>query len=489
MNSENPPAETPPGRVVAIVGRPNVGKSATFNRLARKRLAIVHAESGVTRDRLMREVTWEDERFELIDTGGVCNVDNAAGDNAIEQGIRDQVNAALGDAAVAILVVDITTGIHPMDEEVARILRQSNCKTFVACNKADGPEKDDDTDEYKRLGFPVFPVSALHGRGFDRLLELVVPALPEAKNETVEHPLKVAIVGRPNVGKSSYINRLLRSDRVIVSDVPGTTRDSVEIPFTVGHGEQARHYQLIDTAGIRRGGKIDTQVERYSSMRAEDSIIRADVVILALDATQGPSAQDKKIAAMIQEHNKGCMILVTKWDLAEAEVTQTQYGPAIHKTMPFMAHCPVIFSSSETGYNIRRTIDGIDHVASQISLTLPTGVLNRCIKEAYDAVRPPAYKGKPLKLYYCTQVGTEPLRIRFFVNNPALVRPQYRTYLARKLRESFGLEGAPLALHFGSRHRPAQGKGKGKGKGKGFPQELHADDTGEDLIHKGNDAR
>lgn len=481
MNTETPETVTPPGRVIAIVGRPNVGKSATFNRLARTRMAIVHAESGVTRDRLMREITWEDQRFELIDTGGVCNVDNAAGDNAIDQGIRDQVNAALGDAAAAILVVDITTGIHPMDVEVARILRQSNCTTVVACNKADGPEKDDDTDEYERLGFPVFPVSALHGRGFNELLEEIVPALPPAKNETIENPLKVAIVGRPNVGKSSYINRLLRNNRVIVSNVPGTTRDSIEIPFTVGQGEQARHYQLIDTAGIRRGGKIDTAVERYSAMRAEDSIERADVVILALDATQGPSAQDKKIAAMIQDHHKGCMLLVTKWDLAQEEVTQTQYGPAILKAMPFMSHCPVIFASSKSGYNIRRTIEAIDHVAGQVSLTLPTGVLNRCVKAAYEAVRPPSHKGKSLKLYYCTQVGTEPLRIRFFVNNPGLVRPQYRSYLARKLRESFGLEGAPLVLHFGSRHRPAQGKGKGKGKAPA--PTLHADDTGENLIH------
>ncbi len=482
MNTEIPKTDTPPGRVVAIVGRPNVGKSATFNRLSRSRLAIVHAESGVTRDRLMREVTWNDDRFELIDTGGVSNVDNAHGANIIEQGIRDQVNIALGDAAVAIFVVDITTGIHPMDEEVARILRQSNCKTFVACNKADGPEKDEDTDDFERLGFPVFPVSAMHGRGFDPLLAEVVPALPPAENVTVKYPLRVAVVGRPNVGKSSYINRLLRDERVIVSDVPGTTRDSVEIPFMVGHGKQARHYQLIDTAGIRRGGKIDTQVERYSAMRAEKSIERADVVVLALDATQGPSAQDKKIAAMIQEHNKGCMILVTKWDLAQEEVTETQYGPAILKAMPFMSHCPVIFASSQSGYNIRRTIDAIDHVASQVSLTLPTGVLNRCVKAAYDAVRPPSYKGKPIKLYYCTQVGTEPLRIRFFVNNPGLMKPQYRSYLARKLRESFGLEGAPLVLHFGSRHRPPQGRGKGKGRG---TSERHEDDTGEDLIHKG----
>ncbi len=439
-------------RVVAIVGRPNVGKSAMFNRLAARRLAIVHSESGVTRDRLMREVIWEDERFELIDTGGVCNVDNARSADRIETGIRQQVDAALGDAGVAILVVDLVAGLHPMDIEVAGLLRGSGCITVVAANKADVPEHDERADVFTRLGLPVFPVSALHNRGFDDLMTPILAALPPAtERSSVADPLRVAIVGRPNVGKSSYINRLLRNERVIVSDVAGTTRDSVDIPFMVGSGPQARHYVLIDTAGMRRAGKVSSAVEKFSLFRAEKSIRSANVVVLVMDAVQGPTAQDKKIAALIREHQKGCVILVNKWDLAMDEVTQRKYGPAIQATMPFMGYCPIVFASSTTGFNIRRTVEAIDHVASQIRLELPTGVLNRAIGKAYNKIRPPAYRGKPLKIYYGTQVGIDPLRFRLFVNNAEAAKPQYTIYLERSLREQFGLEGAPIILQYKNR--------------------------------------
>jgi GTP-binding protein len=438
-------------RVVAIVGRPNVGKSASFNRLAGRRIAIVHAQSGVTRDRLMREVTWGEERFELVDTGGVCNVDGAANDDVIEAGIRQQVDAALGDAAVAIFVVDIQAGLHPMDLEVASILRASGCKAVVAANKADGEAFDVGAAEFERLGFPVFPVSALQSRGFDELMEPVIEALPEASNPTIENPLRVAIVGRPNVGKSSYVNRLLRNDRVIVSNIPGTTRDSVDIPFAVGSGAQARHYVLVDTAGMRRSGKIDSSVERFSWMRAEKSIKSANVVILVMDAEQGPTAHDKKIASLVQEYNRGCIVLVNKWDLAEGEVTQRKYGPALVKTVPFLGHCPVLFASAKSGYNIRRTVEAIDYVAGQVTLEIPTGLMNRTLQDAYAKVNPPAVKGKRLKIYYATQVGTDPLRVRLFVNDPKIIKPAYRSYLIKSLRRKFGLEGAPVMLQFRAR--------------------------------------
>lgn len=438
-------------RVVAIVGRPNVGKSAMFNRFSGKRVAIVHAESGVTRDRLMREVTWGDERFELVDTGGVCTVDGAAAPDVIEAGIRRQVDAALGDAVVAVLVVDVQAGLHPMDEEVAAMLRTSGCATVVAANKADGATHDVGAVDFERLGFPVFPVSALQNRGFDALMQPVIAALPEAANPTEAHPLRVAVVGRPNVGKSSYVNRLLRSDRVIVSSTPGTTRDSVDVPFTVGKGPQARHYVLVDTAGMRRMGKVDSTVERFSLMRAEKSIRGANVVILVLDARQGPTSHDKKIAALIRNHHRGCIVLVNKWDLAQGEVTQRQYGPALVETMPFMGHCPVLFASAQSGYNIRRTVEAIDYVASQVTLAIPTGLLNRTLHQAYEQVAPPSIKGRRLKLYYATQVGQDPIRIRIFVNHPQTVRPAYRAYLVKQLRERFGLEGAPVLLQFRAR--------------------------------------
>ena len=437
-------------RVVAIVGRPNVGKSAIFNRLAERRIAIVHSQSGVTRDRLMREVSWRDERFELIDTGGVCNMDDAVSRDEIDAGIREQVDIALGDATIAFFVVDIDAGVVPMDEEVAGILRSSNCKTFVLANKADHAGRDGDGVEFERFGFPVFPVSALHNRGFKPLMRDVVGVLPKVENVTLAEPLKVAVVGRPNVGKSSYVNRLLRNERVIVSDVPGTTRDSIDVPFVVGKGDQARHYLLIDTAGMRRAGKIKDSVERFSHFRSERSIREADVVVMVLDAAAGPTAQDKRIAASVIQNGKGCVILVNKWDLQET--TQRQYGPQLAKMLPFLAHCPVVFVSATEGYNIRRSVEAIDHVGAQIKAILPTGVLNRTILDAYAKVNPPSVKGKRLKIYYATQVGFGPLRIRLFVNNPQLKRDAYTTYLIKMLRRNFGLEGAPILLQYRSHH-------------------------------------
>ena len=363
--------------------------------------------------------------------------------------MRSQVEAALADAAVAILTVDITAGVMPMDVEVARELRRKGIPAVVAVNKADSPERDAGAPEFEQFGFPVFAVSALHDRGFGAMMATVLEQLPTVENPTEAHPLKVAVVGRPNVGKSSYINRVLRNDRVIVSDVPGTTRDSIDIPFTVGRGEQARHYLLIDTAGMRKVGKINSSVERFSHFRAMKSIARADVVVLVLDVEQGPSSQDKRIASEIMEHEKGCVVVVNKWDLEER--TQRNYAPDVSRTMPFMAHCPLVFVSAKTGFNIRRSIEVIDHVAAQTQTSIPTGILNRTVLNAHREKHPPAVKGKRLKIFYLAQVGCAPIRIRFFVNDPRRVRPAYRAYLTRVLRENFGLEGAPVVLQFRAR--------------------------------------
>lgn len=439
----------PRHRIVAIVGRPNVGKSAMFNRLVRRRVAIVHAESGVTRDRLMREVSWGDERFVLIDTGGVCNVDRGALPDSIESGVRGQVDTAIQDAAVAVLVVDIAAGLTPMDQEVARLLHQSGRPAVVAANKADDEGWDAGADEFAALGLPVFPVSALHDRGFEPLMDAVLRRLPPPADEAGREPLKVAVVGRPNVGKSSYVNRLLRSERVIVSPVPGTTRDSIDVPFVVGQGDQARHYLLIDTAGMRRTGKIDSAVERFGLMRALKSVRDADIVVLMLDAERGVGAQDKHIAAEIMDQRKGALIVVNKWDLAE--VTQRQYAPAVQRTMPFMGHCPIVFVSAVTGYNIRRSVEAVDHVAAQVRAELPTGVLNRALLDACARTQPPSMRGRRLKIFYAVQTGVAPLRVRVFVNDPRRVPEAYKAYLLRSLREHFGLEGAFLQLDFRAR--------------------------------------
>ena len=446
-------------RVAAIVGRPNVGKSALFNRLVGRRLAIVHEESGVTRDRLNAEVNWKGERFDCIDTGGISGPGGSVSTDVMTAEITRQVEVAIADAAAIILTVDISAGLHPLDQEVADRLRRSECPVVVAVNKADNDGLLNDAGEFTRLGFPVFPVSALHNRGIDALLASVVKLLPPPERRPEITPLKVTIVGRPNVGKSSYVNRLLRSDRVIVSDVPGTTRDSVEIPFTVGAGAQARNYILTDTAGMRRKGKIKDTVERFSLMRAEKSIERADVVVLMLDAVQGPTSMDKSIASRIIDRRKGIVLAINKWDLAEAGgVTQRAYTQALSETLPFLGFAPIVYFSAQSGYNIRNSIDVIDHVAAQVSTQLGTGLLNRVLRDAFERVQPPLHAGRRLKLYYATQVGGRPLRFRLFVNEPSLLADSYRTYLVRALREAFGLEGAPLILQL--RGKPADSRKK-----------------------------
>lgn len=468
--------QTVKSRVVAIVGRPNVGKSAIFNRIARKRIAIVHDESGVTRDRLMREIEWDDQRFSLIDTGGVMILKGETEKNPIEAGIRAQVDAALGDAAVAILVVDMQQGVHALDEEVAAIVRRAGIPCVVAVNKCDQPQHEVGIEEFARLGFPFFPVAAQHNRGMGDLMEAVLPHLPEAVNETLVKPLRVAVVGRPNAGKSSYINRLLRADRVIVSDVAGTTRDSIDVPFTIGTGDQARHYILIDTAGMRHKHSIDNAVERFSLFRAEESVKDADVVVLVLDPELGPTVQDKHIAAQIQEHKKGCVILMNKWDLAmEKGMTQTQSEPVLRQVMPFMSYCPILFISAKTGLNVRKSVEVIDAVAAQTRVTLPTGMLNRTLVEATRRVVAPAKAGKRLRVYYAVQVGTAPITIRMFVNDPKLATKQYTDFMTRSLRERFGLEGAPVEIFYRARARPEPGdrpppSALGKDKKGGRPQ-------------------
>lgn len=441
-------------RVVAIVGRPNVGKSAVFNRIAGRRIAIVHDEPGVTRDRLSAEARWADQRFELIDTGGLGSLDGEAAKDVLSAGTRAQAEVAIADAHVILFVTDITAGVTPLDREVASLLRRSGRTVVLAANKADHEGLDTQASEFDALGFPVFPVAALHNRGFDALMSAVVAQLPAGEPPAMQPPLRVAVVGKPNAGKSSFINRVLRHDRVIVSEIPGTTRDSIEIPFTIGSGPQARHYRLIDTAGLRKLRRAENAVERWSVMRARKSIEDADVVVLMLDAEKGPTEQDKKIAGLILEARKGCVMLVNKWDLAQGEtrVSPREYEKALRKEMYFLPFVPVVFVSARSGLNVRKAIETIDYVAAQISTTLPTSTINRVLHDAVKRVAPPRVGGKRLKFYYATQVGTRPLRFRFFVNQPELNTPAYQAYLVSALRRAAGLEGAPVVIEFQSSH-------------------------------------
>ena len=438
-----------PRRMVAIVGRPNVTKSTLFNRLIGRRQSIVHPERGVTRDRLIGQATWGDQAFAVMDTGGVINIDRGTLEDSIEAGVRRQVDAGIRESAVVLVVVDVTTGLVPLDEEVIQLVRGCGRPVMIVANKADTAEWERQAVEFERFGYPVMAVSAQHGLGMDIVLDRVVPLLPKEDPVTVAGEIRVAVVGRPNVGKSSYINRLLHSDRVLVSPVPGTTRDSVEIPFVLGTGENARRYRLMDTAGLRHQTKVDSAVERFSQYRAEHSIESADVVMLVLDAEQGPTAQDKKIASIIQEHRKGCVLLVNKWDLIKTG--RREYEEALHRALPFMTYCPVVFVSAKTGEHVRQSLDTMDQVAIQINRKLTTSSINQTLEHAVNKVSPPSVGGRRLKLFYGTQTGQAPIRIQIFVNNRRLVQPAYREYLVKAFRAAFHLEGAPVILVFKSR--------------------------------------
>jgi len=434
--------------IVAIVGRPNVGKSALFNRIVGKRISIVHEEVGVTRDRISAEVEYDNCRFEIMDTGGLSHFDKQISNDVIIKNTEEQTELAINNASIILFVVDITAGLVSFDQEVAKILHKSGRTVYILANKSDNEDRDNFISEFDSLGFPIYAVSALQNRGIDAILSLIVKGLPKKIDYDSKPPLRVAIVGRPNSGKSSYVNRLLKSERVIVSEIPGTTRDSIETLFTIGSGISARNYKLIDTAGIQKKTRVSGAVDWFSNLRTQKSIESSDVSILMIDAEVGPTSRDKKIAANIVKAEKGCLILVNKWDLSqdENEVTQTKYLPALRKNLPFLSFAPVIFISAKSGYNIKRSVEAIDYVAAQTRTEISTGILNRIIQQSIESLPPPVTKGKRLKIYYATQTGSNPLYFKLFVNNPDLARSNWISYLKNCLRKKFGLEGAPIFL-------------------------------------------
>ena len=441
--------------VVSLVGRPNTGKSALFNRIARKRIAIVFDQPGVTRDRVTREVDMLGRRVMLVDTGGIA-FDRRVTNDPLDDETKSQAALAVEDSAVCVIVVDSREGITPLDSEVIKRVRESGVPCVIAANKCDISDDDWRAAEFERFGLPVFATSAEHGRGVEALLKDVVARLPPAEeDESAKRPLKVAIVGRPNVGKSSYVNRLLNAPRVIVSDIPGTTRDAVEVPFMIGSGPEARRYMLVDTAGMKPHTKMSkTSVDNFSLFRSEDAITEADVVLLVMDSVMGPTMQDKRIAGKILDANKACVVLMNKWDLAQEEgMTESKALPALRTMMPFLSFAPVVFCSNKSGYNIRRTVDAIDRAAASASERIPTGMLNNVITKATKKTLSPMIKGKRLKIYYGLQVSTNPQTIRLFVNDPKLVTPAYLSYLDKQIRARFGLEGAPLRMFLKARSR------------------------------------
>lgn len=446
--------------VVSLVGRPNTGKSALFNRIAKKRVAIVFDQPGVTRDRVTREVDVLGRKIMLVDTGGIA-FDKHVTHDPLDEETRSQAALAVEDSAVCVIVVDAREGITPLDSEVIKRVRESGVPCMIAANKCDKADDDWRAAEFERFGLPVYATSAEHGRGVETLVTDVIAKLPPAtENETAVRPLRVAIVGRPNAGKSSYVNRLLNAPRVIVSEIAGTTRDAVEVPFTIGSGPEARHYMLVDTAGMKPHTKMSkTSVDNFSLFRSEQAIEESDVVLLLLDPMLGPTMQDKRIAGKILDAHRACVILCQKWDLAQAEgITETKAIEALRQMMPFLNFAPVVFCSNKSGYNIRRTVDAIDRAAASASERLPTGMLNRVLTTATKKTLAPMIKGKRLKVYYGLQVSTNPQTIRLFVNDPKLVTPAYLSFLEKNIRARFGLEGAPLRIFLKARSRKELGK-------------------------------
>ena len=442
--------------VVAIVGRPNVGKSALFNRIARARIAIVFDQPGVTRDRVAREVEACDRRFLLVDTGGLAFDRTPGSEDPFAAETRAQAAVAVSDAQSCLIVCDARAGVTPLDEKVIDFVRASGVPCAIVANKCDLPEDDARADEFARFGLPVFSTSAEHGRGVDAATSFAVSKLPPDDSAAdSSRPLRVAIVGRPNAGKSSYVNRLLGEDRVIVSEVAGTTRDCVDVPFSIGSGPTARHYVLVDTAGVKKQTQMmKTSVDTFSLFRTEKAIEESDVVLLVMDAEIGPTRQDMRVAGKILDANKACAILMNKWDVASANgVSETDSLASIRRAMPFLSFAPVVHCSAKTGYNVRRTVDAIDAVASSVRAQMPTGVLNRTLVQAAKKTLSPMIKGRRLKVYYGLQVGMDPLTIRLFVNDPKLVTPAYKTYLEKAIRSRFGLEGAPMRIFLKARSR------------------------------------
>ena len=450
ISQKCPPSSPPQSRTVAIVGRPNVGKSSLFNAIARRRIAIVHSEEGVTRDILSAPAEFEGKPFQVVDTGGLALIDRAHTPDAIAAAAAEQVHAAIADAAAIILVVDIRAGLQPLDIEVARLLRASHRPVFVAANKADDPAADIAPEDFYELGYPVFPISATHHLGLESLLTAALAVLPPATPADEPMRLSIAVVGRPNAGKSSYINRLLGRDRLIVSDIPGTTRDTIRVPFDLGD----RHYYLIDTAGMRKRRRVHASVEKFSLFRAEQAIADADLAVLVIDAAEGPGDQEKKIAAILRAHHKACVVLVNKWDIARehGDVRPRAYEEALRKAMFFLGDSPVLFISAKTGENVRRSFEVISALAGRLETRLPTGVLNRAIRDAFASSQPPVRKNKQLKFYYATQTGRNPPRVTLFVNDPTLSTPAHQAFIASRLRAAFSLAGVPIVLRYRSSH-------------------------------------
>lgn len=429
--------------IVAIVGRPNVGKSTLFNIFANSRISIVEDTPGVTRDRLYADTEWLDNEFMMVDTGGIeiMNTDKIA------VSIRQQAQIAIAEADVILFVCDARAGITHEDAEVAKMLRQSKKPIVLAINKADSPKQEMEIFEFYNLGIgePI-PVSAANHLGLGDLLDAVVEKFPETSaygEDGNEDEIKVALIGRPNVGKSSIFNTLVGEERSIVSDVAGTTRDAIDTPVI----REGQKFLFIDTAGMRRKARIDEPIEKYSIIRSLRAVDRSDVVLMVIDAIDGVTEQDKKIAGYAHEAGKGIVLVVNKWDLYDKDNTSTlRYTENLRRELVFMQYAPLVFVSAMTKQRIHRLPEVIHYVAEQNAMRISTSVLNQVVEDAIAINPPPTEKGQRLKILYATQVKIKPPTFVIFVNEPEIMHFSYQRYLENKLREAFGFEGTPLQM-------------------------------------------
>ncbi|NLN28691.1 MAG: ribosome biogenesis GTPase Der [Firmicutes bacterium] len=427
--------------IVAIVGRPNVGKSALFNRIISRRLAIVEGTPGVTRDRLYADAEWTGRKFILVDTGGIeerpAEVFSAA--------TRRQAEEAVEEADVIVFTVDAQSGLLPADWDVAELLRRTRKPVIVAANKADNEQIARQAAEFFQLGLsePI-PVSAEHGKNIGDLLDRIVAHLPSVSDaQEPEDEIKIALIGRPNVGKSSLANRLIGEERMIVTDIPGTTRDAIDTVIT----RDGRTFRLIDTAGMRRRSRIDTRVEHYSTLRAIRAAERSDVCLVVLDATEGVTEQDARVAGIPHEAGKGVVLVVNKWDLVEKRTnTMQEYEQSVRNELGYLSYAPIVFVSARTGQRVDRLLTVAQQVAEQAAMRISTGRLNEVLQEAVHLHAPPSDKGKRLRILYATQVGVQPPHFVLFMNEPSLFHFSYRRYLEARLREAFGFVGTPIII-------------------------------------------
>ena len=428
--------------LVAIVGRPNVGKSMLFNKLTGQRLSIVEDTPGVTRDRLYAQAEWRSRTFDLVDTGGI----EPNTDNEILSFMREQAEIAISTADVIIFVCDIKTGMTAADQDVASMLQRSRKPVILAVNKMDATgHTNPDIYEFYNLGLgDPYPVSAVHGHGTGDLLDACFEYFPpEEEEEEEDDVVKVAIIGKPNVGKSSLTNRILGEERVIVSNVAGTTRDAVDSYFENETGK----YLIIDTAGMRKKSKVDDRVEKFSVLRATMAIERSDVCLILIDANEGVTEQDTKVAGLAHEAGKACIIVVNKWDAVEKDdKTMKRMEDDIRRDLAYMTYAPIVFISALTGQRVTKLFDTIQTVVNQAAVRIPTGVLNSVLADATTRVQPPTDKGRRLKIYYMTQVGVKPPHFVIFCNDARLFHFSYQRYIENQIRSTFGLVGTPVKI-------------------------------------------